>query len=392
MHSARSLRLTLVTETFPPEINGVARTLGQWVAAFRERGHSVTVIRPRQPAEAAVPEHVHGVPLPFYPQLRFGIASPSRVRGKLLRSAPDLIHIATEGPLGAAALMAAGSLGVPVVSSFHTNFDQYLSHYGLAGLETAAAAYLAWFHNLTQLTLAPSQAACARLSSIGVRRTAIWGRGVDGDMFHPSHRDLELRRQWGLADDDVLLMYVGRLAAEKNLGALLDAFERLRRGTNPRADRIRLALVGNGPLAPTLHARQLPGVILAGEKRGHELSRWYASADLFAFPSKSETFGNAVLEAKSSGLPVVGFDCQAVSERIEHGIDGLLVPVGGDFAKALGELCADQEMRSTFACAARRSAELHSWTAIFDDLERLYYQHASSSENTEPVYAGMQTS
>ena len=393
MHSDRFLRLTLVTETFPPEVNGVARTLGKWVTAFRERGHSVTVIRPRQTAEAPAPGQVHGVPLPMYPQLRFGVASPARLRGMLQRSAPDLIHVATEGPLGVAALMAAASLQLPVVSSFHTNFDQYLSHYGLAGLEMAAAAYLSWFHNLTALTLAPSRAACDRLHSIGVRRTAIWGRGVDADLFHPRHRDAALRQELGLTDDDVLLVYVGRLAAEKNLGALLEGFERLQRvcGSGP----VKLALVGNGPLAPSLSARQLPGVIVAGEKRGLELSRWYASADVFAFPSKSETFGNVVLEAQASGLPVVSFDSQAIRERIEHGIDGLLVPGAGDLAQALSELCADRTLRSNLGSAARRSAERQSWAAIFDDLESVYCRLVSSRQalraDAESAYAAVQS-
>jgi glycosyltransferase involved in cell wall biosynthesis len=292
--------------------------------------------------------------------------------------APDLIHIATEGPLGAAALMAAASLQVPVVSSFHTNFDQYLSHYGLAGLEAAVAAYLAWFHNLTELTLAPSQAACARLHAIGVRRTAIWSRGVDAELFHPRHRNPELRQELGLTDGDVLLLYVGRLAAEKNLGALLDAYERLPIASDGKA--VKLALVGDGPLAPSLNARQLPGVILAGEKRGIELSRWYASADVFAFPSKSETFGNVVLEAQASGLPVVGFDSQAISERIEHGVDGILVPSAGDLATALGELCSNRNTRSNMASAARRSAERQSWAAVFDDLEALYYRQLSARQ------------
>src|SRR5262245_10781127 len=128
--AGRPLRLLLVTETFPPEVNGVARTLGRWVETFRDRGHTVRLIRPRQPSEPPLPEHVHGIALPFYSRVRLGVASPLRLRGLLDRYRPDLVHIATEGPLGAAALIAAAMLGLPIASSFHTNFDHYLNHYG----------------------------------------------------------------------------------------------------------------------------------------------------------------------------------------------------------------------------------------------------------------------
>src|SRR5262249_27460164 len=163
----RQLRLVLVTETFPPEVNGVARTLGRWVDTFRARGHQVEVIRPRQPREAAGPLLVHGIALPFYRQVRFGVAGPRRVGCLLDRLRPDLVHIATEGPLGCSALLACLWRGLPVASSFHTNFDHYASHYGLFGIEWLAFSYLRWFHNRTLVTLVPSIATKARLSLDG---------------------------------------------------------------------------------------------------------------------------------------------------------------------------------------------------------------------------------
>ncbi len=363
----------LVTETFPPEVNGVARTLGRWVETFRARGHNVRIVRPRQAADAPALEYVHGVPIPFYPQLRFGIVSPVRLRGIFLRLAPDLIHIATEGPLGATALMAAAGLGIPVASSFHTNFDQYLAHYGITGFEAVAARYLAWFHNQTLVTLAPGEGACRRLQSMGVKRTGIWSRGVDRTVFHPGHRDPRLRAEIGLDDDGLLLLYVGRLAPEKNLLAALESFERLRRrAAETERDRLRFVLVGSGPSATLLAARQIPGVILVGEKHGLDLSRWYASADVFVFPSRSETFGNAVLEAQASGLPVVGFDCQGVNERVAHAIDGFLAKNDSEFDTALAILCAERHRRQSYGSAARAKAESQSWPAIFDELEALY--------------------
>jgi glycosyltransferase involved in cell wall biosynthesis len=375
MPLAPHLRLTLVTETFPPEVNGVARTLGRWVDTFRDRGHAVQVIRPRQPADAPSGEHVHGLPVPFYPGVRLGIISPARLRGMLLRSNPDLIHVATEGPLGVAALVASAGLGVPVVSSFHTNFDHYLAHYGLAGLEPVASAYLTWFHNQTGLTLAPGQSACDRLRSIGIRQTAVWSRGVDASVFHPRHRDPALRRELGIDEEGVLLLYVGRLAPEKNLNALLDCYAGLRRRLPEESrEQLRLALVGDGPQAAALAARGAAGVVLAGAKHGAELSRWYASADVFAFPSRSETFGNVVLEAQASGLPVVGYDCPALGERVSPGHDGFLAVSDEEFAGALHILCADRGRGAAMATAARAKAERQAWPAIFDTLESLYRQ------------------
>jgi glycosyltransferase involved in cell wall biosynthesis len=379
----RSLRLLLVTETFPPEVNGVARTLGRWVEAFRARGHQVAVLRPRQRGEAPGPRLVYGLSLPFYPQVRVGVAGPVQAGRLLSQERPDLVHIATEGPLGWSALVAARALGVPVASSFHTNFDHYAGHYGFLGAQRLGLAYLRWFHNRTRVTLVPSRATQQRLTSSGVRRVEIWTRGVDAQLFSPAHRDEALRRSLGLAGDDVLLLYVGRLAPEKNLDALVLAFTRFRQRAEGK--RARLALVGAGPEEDLLRRAQLPGVVLAGERHGRELSRWYASADVFGFPSLSETFGNVVLEAQASGLPVVGFDCQGVNERVSPEEDGLLVAPGGDLVPALARLCGDSALRERFGRAARAKAERQDWKPIFDELEERYLRLVGAPGSEDPT-------
>jgi glycosyltransferase involved in cell wall biosynthesis len=374
----------LVTETYPPEVNGVARTLGRWVEAFRSRGHAVRVVRPRQPGETPAEDRIHGVALPFYQQVRFGVAGPLKMGQLLQRLAPDLIHVATEGPLGWSALMAASWLGVPVASSFHTNFDHYAAHYGFFGVERLAFAYLRWFHNLTQVTLVPSQATRQRLLRDGVERVEIWSRGVDAKTFSPAHRDEALRRSLGLEPADPLLVYVGRLAPEKNLTTLLQAFERLRGLTSPeQRDRLKLALVGAGPLSGAIENARQPGVVLAGEQHGAELSRWYASGDVFAFPSLSETFGNVVLEAQASGLPVVGFDCQGVNEQVTPEVHGLLVPTGEDLAPALSRLCEDADARRRMGAFARAKAERQDWKPIFDELEQRYLSLAKPKDEAK---------
>jgi glycosyltransferase involved in cell wall biosynthesis len=367
------MRLTLVTETFPPEVNGVARTLGRWAETFRARGLEVQVIHPRRPGEDWTRERVFSLPLPFYPEVRIGIATTQRIETLCRRFRPEVVHIATEGPLGLAALIAARHLSLPIASSFHTNFDRYLGHYGFGLLEKLGMAYLRWFHNRTADTLAPSESTRQRLLQQGFERVAIWSRGVDGEAFHPRHRDAMLRKSLGLDEQCVLLLYVGRLAYEKNLPTLLMAFARLRERLGAgNCDRVRLALVGGGPLECTIRAQCPGGVMLAGYQHGHDLARWYASGDVFVFPSLSETFGNVILEAQASGLPVVGFEDKAVLERVHHGCDGLLVPLGGDLAEPLLRLCQDQALRNRLAAAARLTAERQDWKPIFDELEERY--------------------
>jgi glycosyltransferase involved in cell wall biosynthesis len=363
----------LVTETFPPEVNGVARTLGRWVDTFRARGHSVTVVRPRQPGEAKELERVYGMALPFYRQVRLGVSGPLRLVRILRKHEPDVVHIATEGPLGLMALLVCRWRGMPVASSFHTNFDHYASHYAFWGASHVAFAYLRWFHNRTAVTLVPSREAQRRLTAAGVQRVELWTRGVDGEQFSPRHRDEALRAALGVGPDGVLLLYVGRLAVEKNLTALLQAFARLRMAVPPPLrQRLRLALVGTGPLADTLASNTPAGVVLAGERQGADLSRWYASADVFAFPSVSETFGNVVVEAQSSGLPVVGFDSQGVNEQVTPEENGMLVRPDGDLTPALERLCKDPMLRRRMSEAARRRAQRLDWGPIFDELEARY--------------------
>ena len=370
----RALRLMLVTETFPPEVNGVARTLGRWVDTFQKRGHIVTVVRPRQPGEAKELERVYGMALPFYRQVRLGVTGPLRFLRILDRHGPDVVHIATEGPLGLSGLLSCLWRRIPVASSFHTNFDHYANHYAFWGADYLAFTYLRWFHNRTAVTLVPSKESQRRLTQAGMQRVEIWTRGVDGEAFHPRHRDPALRHSLGLGPQGVLIVYVGRLAVEKNLGALLQAFARLRALLPPdRREQVRLALVGDGPLTETLQTNTPPGVVLAGELHGAELSRWYASGDLFAFPSVSETFGNVVLEAQASGLPVVGFDSQGVNEQVTPEVNGYLVPPEGDLMPYLERLCLDADLRQRMGAAARSRAERLDWKPIFDELEMRYY-------------------
>lgn len=368
------MHLALVTETFPPEINGVAMTLGHLAEGLAQRGHAVTVFRPRQGrddrartdglyVEALCPS----LPIPGYAFLRFGLP----VRGRLLRAwrdrRPDLVHIATEGPLGYAALSAAGRLGLPVTSSFHTNFHQYSRHYGAAFLARPALAYLRHFHNRTRLMLAPTASLNAGLARDGFRGVRLLARGVNTRVFTPAARSTALRAAWGAGPDDLVVVHVSRLAAEKNYPLLFAAYDAIAAAV-PAA---RFVVVGDGPLRRKLQRRR-PRFHFTGFLPREELARHYASGDLFLYASLTETFGNVVTEAMASALPVAAFAYAAAGRYIRHGENGWHVPLGDEaqFVAGAVTLARDRGLRLRLGAAARATAETLSWDLVVDGLER----------------------
>lgn len=372
--NAQSLHVALISETFSPEINGVANTLGRLVDGLRGRGHRVQLIRPRQDVDQQQVADddlllTRGWPLPGYPGLQWGQSSLHKLLRRWQRQRPDVLYIATEGPLGLSALRAARRLAIPVVSGFHTNFQQYTGHYGLGLLTRAMTNYLRWFHNRTQLTLVPSIGQQVDLERRDFVRLALLARGVDSQLFHPRRRSDELRASWGLGADDLAVLHVGRLAAEKNLGLLVKAYTALQQAHPQR--RMRLILVGDGPLRASLQA-QLPEALFCGLQRGEALATYYASGDLFLFPSLSETFGNVVLEALASSLGVVAFDQAAAAQHIHHGHNGMLARPGDEagFCEAACELLADAEVLRRIRLNARRHASHLSWDGIVAQFEQ----------------------
>jgi glycosyltransferase involved in cell wall biosynthesis len=274
---------------------------------------------------------------------------------------PDVVHIATEGPLGWSALQAALHLRLPVCSDFRTNFHAYSRHYGIGWLHRPIMAYLRKFHNSTQCTMVPTPALQRDLLSAGFRQVMVVSRGVDTERFDPRRRSASLRAQWGASEGDVVLACVGRLAPEKNLGALMAAYEAVRE----RVPRTKLLLVGDGPLREALRAR-CPDALMAGQRTGEDLAAHYASADLFVFPSMTETFGNVTLEALASGLPVVAFDDAAAAQLVRSGESGRLVAVGDEaaFVQATVALAGDATARARMSARARQSASTLGWDGV----------------------------
>jgi len=364
----RSLRIAVVTETYPPEVNGVAMTIAKVVEGLHHRNHDVQLIRPRQDKQESGDRSVRfhevlmrGLPIPRYPNLRMGVPSKRALVQLWAMHRPDVVHIATEGPLGWSALQAAHHLKLPISSDFRTNFHAYSQHYGIGWLRKPIMAYLRKFHNRTLCTMVPTEALKRDLEACGLRHLMVVARGVDTRQFNPARRSDALRASWGVGPRDLVLVCVGRLAPEKNLDTVAAAFD----AVLAREPRARLLLVGDGPMRGALQARH-PSAIFAGQRSGDDLAAHYASADLFLFPSVTETFGNVTTEALASGLPVVAYNYAAAAQLIQSGHNGVLVPFAqqADFVQAAVRLAQSPAQRQSMAAAARYTATQWDWDRI----------------------------
>lgn len=369
----RRLRIAVVTETYPPEVNGVAITIGHIIAGLQHRQHQIQLIRPRQhgsdsPAQRPNFEEVlqRGVAIPRYEALKMGLPAKQALFRLWSLKRPDIVHIVTEGPLGWSALAAAQKLRLPVTTDFHTNFHSYSKHYGIGWLSTPIIAYMRKFHNKALCTMVPTDGMRRDLAAQGFRGLRVVARGVDTGLFHPARRNAELRRAWGLASDEPAVISVGRIAPEKNLSLTLRAFEAMR-AANAKS---RLILVGDGPEFAALRSRH-PQHVFAGMRVGEELAAYYASADIFLFPSVTETYGNVTIEAMASGLAVVAYDYAAAAEHVRHGQNGLLAGLGNDreFINLAAGLVNQRGRIARLGAAARTTTEKLDWSWIAGEFE-----------------------
>ncbi len=370
------MKISLITETFPPEVNGVARTLYNLVSGLNERGHDIQVIRPmlKDLEQGEVAQHldfeqihVHSIPLPGYRGLRMGLPSANRVKRIWKKNRPDVVYIATEGPLGYSALWTAKTLKLPTTSGFHTNFQQYMMHYNLGLLKDPAELYLKDFHNRTLATFVPTEDTRDQLFELGFKNLKLMGRGVDTHLFDPAKRDEDLRKSWEAGPKDPVFIYVGRIASEKNMKLFFRTVRELRK----EFPNIPAVVVGDGPERKTYQADN-KSFVFAGMQKGEDLARYYASADVFIFPSQTETFGNVVTEALASGLAAVAFNYAAPRLFVTPGINGYLAPLDdkNTFIENARKILNLGDGLYKMKEASRKAALDASWDKVVVNFER----------------------
>ncbi len=369
------MRIALFSEVYWPMVSGVGVTLLRLTDALRSLGHQVrvyTATYPIPPGLGDLPE-IHrspSIPLFLYPDVQWAFPRLRDVIDDQGRFRPDVVHVATEFSLGIAGLKAARQLGIPVIASAHTDYDQYAARYGVTWALRAGWHYLRWFYGQTHRVLCPSRIYEEHLHARGVHHTGVWSRGVDPEWFHPRFRSAAYRARLGLGPGDLLVTYIGRLAREKNLELLLRAWERLAPIRGPA----QLVLVGRGPLEEPIRRGELPGVHVPGLLHGRELAEAYASADIFTFPSPTETFGNSLLEAMGSGLPSLVAAAGGVLEFAVHGRNAWLVAPNSVAAieEGLARLMQDGALRRRLGEGALRTARERGWAEVYDRLVEDY--------------------
>jgi glycosyltransferase involved in cell wall biosynthesis len=375
--SRPSLRIAVVTETWPPEVNGVAVTLSKLVQSLSQRNHDVQLIRPRQAKldssdrDSKLEEVLmRGMPIPRYPELKLGLPSKKTLVKTWTVRRPDVVHIATEGPLGWSALQAAKVLKLPVTSDFRTNFQSYSKHYGVGWLRKPIVAYLRKFHNATSCTMVPTRELQRTLGENGFLNLKVVSRGVDTQLFNLSKRNPMLRQSWGANDQTKVLISVGRMAPEKNLEQVLKTFEAVKH----LGPHVKLVMVGDGPLKEQFKQRH-PDIIFPGMLLQEDLAAYYASSDLFIFPSQTETFGNVTLEALASGIPVLAFDCAAAKDWVQPNVNGWLVPENNPegFAAQAVEIFRLPKMFRDVTASTRQQVVHLDWSQIAEQVESVLW-------------------
>jgi glycosyltransferase involved in cell wall biosynthesis len=362
------IRLALFCDSYLPQLNGVSLLLQRLTSAVQERGGAVRVFTTTDPHAGENPDirRWPSVSLWLYPEHRLALPTPASVRRELRAWQPTLVHAASPFGMGIAARAGANDLGIPFVSSYHTSWSAYTRFYGLGALRNITWTYLRWYHNGGMRTYCPTHAVQHELQAHGIRRTAIWSRGVDTTRFSPAFRSRALRERLDVDDDTVLAIYVGRLGAEKGLAVAMHGMHAVHR---QRGRRVVCAIAGDGPYADELRRIAPPGTLFVGRLSGRDLSEFYASADVFMFPSATDTFGNVLLEAMASGLPVVGAAVGPTRELL-GATRGVTFPPGDAamFATRLRELADDPTRRAALAADALSFARTRTWDAVFDEL------------------------
>ncbi len=352
------MRIALVSDTYTPQVNGVTTVVARIVHVLREFGHDVVVVAPRYPGNGSSSHQgelrIPSAAFPPYPAIRLSLPQFGTVARFLDQFQPDVVHVATEGPLGLTGRRYAVRRHIPLITSYHTNFPQYARHYGAGIAEPLVWKWLRWFHRPAVLTQTPGEGIHQELQRRDIGHPVVWGRGVDTSHFHPAKRSAGCRRWLAGSDDTAIVLHVGRLAPEKNLDVLADAWAAAHERVGQRAV---FVLAGEGPETRRLLAR-LPWVRQLGFLDRGRLAEVYDSADICVLPSRTETCGLVALEAMASGVAVVAADAGGFRESIVHGRSGFLVAPDDatGFAAEILSLVIAPQRRAEIATAAREAA------------------------------------
>ncbi len=391
-----SLHIALVTETWLPDINGVASSVYQIMRELKSMGHRITLIRPKQSDEveqhtlttglntAAVTTdlQVPSLPIPYYPHLRMGLPCYRFLTKQLRKLRPDIVHIVTEGPLGLAALIAGKQQSIKVSSGYHTAFHDFSRYFGWKVVSLPLLAYMKRFHNQCNATCIPSQTTQHQLAEFGFKHLYQVGRGVDTARYAPSKRSQALRQSWGVGEGTTVLMCVSRVSPEKGMDTVIKSFKALQLQQLHR--HVKLVIVGDGPYKEALVKRHAndTSIIFAGFKTGEALASYYASADAFVFASQVETFGNVVTEAMASGLPIFAYHDAAAALLVDDNC-GKTVPLGQEqrFIEMISELPKQQQL-DQMRLAARHKVAAFSWQKPAQEMLTMFYEVLSIQTNT----------
>jgi len=369
------MRIALFCGNYNYLREGANQALNTLVAYLESAGHSVRVYSPVtdtpafEPAGTLVP--VASVRLPVRGEFQLALGLPRAIRRDVTAFAPDLIHVSTPDILGTRAQTFARQRGIKIVASLHTLFETYLDYYGIGWARPVVEAHLRRFYRRSDHVLAPTPTLVADLKRIrGDDHASVWSRGIDRALFQPSRRDLDWRRAHGMGDDEVAILFFGRVVLEKGVAIFVAVIDALQR----RGHKVRPLIVGAGPALGAFDG--LTGVVAAGHLTGADLARAVASADIMLTPSTTETFGNVVLEAMASGLPVVSADAPSARALIDHGRTGFLSPPrdSDHYAATIATLVDSPPLRRTIGTAAWHASEAYSWDAASASVELAYRQ------------------
>lgn len=381
------MRIAIFTDTFVPDVNGVAITLKHFTDYLDEKGHEYIVFAPKSSKDTRFSSQVHrfkSLPLFFYPECRLALPNMLRVKQALLEFQPDIIHIATEFNVGLCGLHYAKKLNIPLVGSYHTNFDKYLEYYDIQFLSKVLWKYMRWFHKPFRKIFVPSYDTIESLRKKGFTNLHIWPGGVDCELFNPYYSQDLIREKYNIKEK-YILSFVSRLAPEKDIGTLLKIAKQL---PEDMKENVRWLVVGDGPAKDEMMAEAPSNMTFTGFLSGKDLAAVYSVSDLFVFPSATETFGNVVIEALASGTPVIGAKSGGVKNLVKHEVNGILCePKQVDsFISAIQKLINDDELRKTMSKQARDFALTQTWEAIFDRL-LLDYEDAINVQKYNPLLA-----